>query len=227
MLGLVVVRFLSSSFSSSSSAVLLSGAWHWLQWQCLRWRQESVFGKGAGISSTHTELILLLYVKVTNKLGKHGADHTRLLKGPPWYKEHIPWILSFKYILPLLPSLSIALLRGIYLLITHSLWCFSASSKETHVELLFSMWKLVRWKSLESSVALCVCAQLFSHVQLFAVPWTVSLPGSSVHFPSKNTESGGHFLLQGIFLTQGSNPHLPHCQVDSLPLSHLGNPQGL
>ena len=26
--------------------------------------------------------------------------------------------------------------------------------------------------------------------------------------PSKNTGVGGHFLLQGIFLTQGSNPHL-------------------
>ena len=114
------------------------------------------------------------------------------------------------YILPFLPSLSIALLRGIYLLITCSLSCFSASSKETHVEALFSMWKLVRWKSLESSVALCVCAQLFSHVQLFAIPWTVSPPGSSVHFPSKNTESGCHFLLQGIFLTQGGQIRISH-----------------
>ena len=33
----------------------------------------------------------------------------------------------------------------------------------------------------------------------------------------------GFFLLQGIFLTQGSNLHLPHWQVDSLPLSHLGS----
>ena len=35
------------------------------------------------------------------------------------------------------------------------------------------------------------------------------------------------FLLQGIFLTQGSNPrilHLLHWQADSLPLSHLGSP---
>ena len=34
---------------------------------------------------------------------------------------------------------------------------------------------------------------------------------------------GCHFLLQGIFLTQGSNPHLLHWQVDSLPLSHQGS----
>ena len=38
---------------------------------------------------------------------------------------------------------------------------------------------------------------------------------------------GCHFLLQGIFLTQGSNSPLLsflHWQVDSLPLSHLGSP---
>ena len=39
----------------------------------------------------------------------------------------------------------------------------------------------------------------------------------------ENTGVGCYFLLQGIFLTQGSNPyllHLLHCQVDSLPLHH-------
>ena len=55
---------------------------------------------------------------------------------------------------------------------------------------------------------------------------------SSVHgispgnFP-KNTGLGFHFLLQGIFLTQGSNPHLlhlPHWHTDSLLLCHLGSP---
>ena len=53
--------------------------------------------------------------------------------------------------------------------------------------------------------------------------------GSSVHgiFPGKNTGIGCHFLFQGIFPTQGSNPHLLsllHWQVDSLPLSYLGSP---
>ena len=33
-----------------------------------------------------------------------------------------------------------------------------------------------------------------------------------------------HFLLQGIFPTQGLNPHFLHWQMDSLPLSHLGSP---
>ena len=43
-------------------------------------------------------------------------------------------------------------------------------------------------------------------------------------FPGKNTGVGCHFLLQGIFLTQGMNLGLLHWQVDSLPVSHHGNP---
>ena len=39
-------------------------------------------------------------------------------------------------------------------------------------------------------------------------------------FPGKNTVAGCHFLLQGIFLTQGSNPYLLHWQAGPLPLSH-------
>ena len=43
-------------------------------------------------------------------------------------------------------------------------------------------------------------------------------------FPGKNTGAGCHFLLQGVCLTQGSNPHLLHWQSDSSPRSHLGSP---
>ena len=42
--------------------------------------------------------------------------------------------------------------------------------------------------------------------------------------PGKKTGVGCHALLQGIFLTQGLNSGLLHWQVDSLPLSHQGNP---
>ena len=57
-----------------------------------------------------------------------------------------------------------------------------------------------------------------------------SLPGSSVHWdsPGKNTEVGCHALLQGIFLTQGSNPHLLcllHWQVGFLSLAPAGKPR--
>ena len=68
-----------------------------------------------------------------------------------------------------------------------------------------------------------MCA--LSCVRLFASPWTVAhqapLPWD---FPGENTGVGCHFLLQGIFSTQGSNPHLLrvwHWQADSLPLCHL------
>ena len=46
--------------------------------------------------------------------------------------------------------------------------------------------------------------------------------------PGKNAGVGCHFLLQRIFLTQGSNQQLLcplHWQVDSLPLSHLSSPK--
>ena len=46
-------------------------------------------------------------------------------------------------------------------------------------------------------------------------------------FPDKNTGVGCHLLLQGVFLTQGSNPCLLcllNWQADSSPLSHLGSP---
>ena len=40
----------------------------------------------------------------------------------------------------------------------------------------------------------------------------------------KNTGVGCHFLLPGIFPTQGLNPCLLHWQVNSLALRHLGSP---
>ena len=49
--------------------------------------------------------------------------------------------------------------------------------------------------------------------------------GSSVHGVSQARipEMGCHFLLQGIFPTQGWNPSLLHWQADSLPWSHQGD----
>ena len=49
-----------------------------------------------------------------------------------------------------------------------------------------------------------------------------SLPGSSIHgdSPGKNIEVGCHALLQGIFPTQGLNPHLPPCRWILYHLNH-------
>ena len=46
--------------------------------------------------------------------------------------------------------------------------------------------------------------------------------------PDQNTGVGCHFLLQGIFLTQESNPsllHLLHCRLILYQLSHKGSPR--
>ena len=65
------------------------------------------------------------------------------------------------------------------------------------------------------------CLTWLSHVQLFATPWTV--PTRLLRpwdFPGKSTGVGCHFLLQQIFLTQGSNPSLLHCSQILNCLSH-------
>ena len=67
--------------------------------------------------------------------------------------------------------------------------------------------------------------QLLSHVQHFWDSlWTVAhqVP-LSMDFPGSNPAVGFHFLLRGIFLTQGSNPGLLHCRRILYQLSHQGS----
>ena len=61
-----------------------------------------------------------------------------------------------------------------------------------------------------------------SRAQLFAIPWTVVCTKllRPWDFPGNSTGVGCHFLLQGIFPTQGSNPGLPHCRQTLYHLSH-------
>ena len=78
------------------------------------------------------------------------------------------------------------------------------------------------------------CYVLWTHAQVLqscSLLWSARLRSARLpcpwDYPSENTGVGCHFLLQGIFPTQGSNPsllRLLHWQVNSLPLSHLGNP---
>ena len=64
--------------------------------------------------------------------------------------------------------------------------------------------------------------QLLSCVQLLVTPWTTQ----SMEFSRpENTGVDSLFLLQGIFLTQGSNPGLPHCRLFLYQLSHKGSPR--
>ena len=64
-----------------------------------------------------------------------------------------------------------------------------------------------------------------TRVRLFATPWTVAFQAPlSMGFSRQYTGVEGHFLLQGIFPTQGLNPGLSHCRQTLYHLSHQGSP---
>ena len=52
-------------------------------------------------------------------------------------------------------------------------------------------------------------------------PTRLLCPGDST---DRNTGVNAHSLSQGIFLTQGLNPGLPHCRQILYGLSHQGSP---
>ena len=111
-------------------------------------------------------------------------------------------------------------LHFLYIEVRSQNWCrfrlhgFSTSHQEAHDG----------WSCLTDSEFLCTfsCSVVSDSLQPHALypprllcPW---------NFPGKNTEECFHFLLQGIFWTQGSNLcllSLLHWQMDSLPWSQL------
>ena len=80
------------------------------------------------------------------------------------------------------------------------------------------------YSSLSLCSVLCLAAQLCSTL---CDPMDCNPSGSSIHGDSsgKNTGVGCHALLQGIFLTQGSNPGLQHCKWILYYLSHQRSPR--
>ena len=83
------------------------------------------------------------------------------------------------------------------------------------------------WLATESMYVLCcvhVHSVMSSSLRCHGLPTTLLYPWD---FSCKNTGVGCHFLLQGIFPTQGSYPlllHLLHWQVGSLAAEPLGKP---
>ena len=74
-------------------------------------------------------------------------------------------------------------------------------------------------------VCVCVCVRAHALTQscpTLCGPMNYSPPSFSVHgiLQAKIPE----WVLQGIFLTQGSNPGLPHCRRILYHLSHQGSP---
>ena len=73
---------------------------------------------------------------------------------------------------------------------------------------------------------LCVCSVMSDSLWPHGLQPTRHL--CPWNFPGKSTGADCHFLLQGIFLTQGSNLLLLYLlgwQADSLPLHHRGSPR--
>ena len=73
-----------------------------------------------------------------------------------------------------------------------------------------------------SEKVVCCGLSYLSRVRLFATPWNVALPGFSRGFSGV----GGHALLQGIFLTQGSTLGLLPGQATSITVAPPGKPFG-
>ena len=74
---------------------------------------------------------------------------------------------------------------------------------------------------MSSAVYACV----LSHVRLCnPMDWVCQSSLSMEFSTGKSTGVGCHFLLQGIFSTQGSNSYLLHWQADSLLMDRYGSP---
>ena len=84
-------------------------------------------------------------------------------------------------------------------------------------DLLYSTLSIYMYTYIYTHTYACMLSH-FSHIQLFVNLWTVA---------HQNTGVGCHFLLQGIFATQGLNPRLLcllHWQAGSLPPAPSGKP---
>ena len=94
--------------------------------------------------------------------------------------------------------------------------CLRSCNDDVKTTTIQAFWPFVKLPGM-----LCLVARLCLTLQSHGL-CDCGLPGSSVHgdSPGKNTRMDCHALLQGIFPTQRSNPHLLcllHWQVDSLP----------
>ena len=87
----------------------------------------------------------------------------------------------------------------------------------TYIYSLYALYSFYRF-----ILYVCMHAKSLQSCPILCDPMDCSPPGSSLHgdSPGKDTELGCHALLQGLFLTQGSNSHpfcLRHWQAGSLP----------
>ena len=92
------------------------------------------------------------------------------------------------------------------------------------------LYVLYRGHSLDFKIinyCVCVCVCLSSVAQSYPTLWApmdyTCQESCSWNFPDENTGVGCHFLLQGIFQTQGSYLSFLHWQLGSLRLAPMGS----
>ena len=129
---------------------------------------------------------------------------------------HHAWYPAFA------PGTSESLVFGLYHLIVRNL-----PRVHMHAVIFFVPYHFFVFCCLRRQLSRYKCAEFLNHVRLFATPWTVAHQEKLSTFvpdsPGKNTGVGCHAFLQGIFLTQGLNPGLPHCRWILHHLNHQGS----
>ena len=102
------------------------------------------------------------------------------------------------------------------------LWCVDIGATLPEQDF---WWKSFPFWFFKMLIPYLIKVKSLSRVRLFTTPWTAAHQAPLFMDSSgKNTGVGCHFLLQGIFPTQGSNPSLPHCRQTLYRLSHQGSP---
>ena len=82
------------------------------------------------------------------------------------------------------------------------------------------------WATLITFLCVCVCVRVCTCAcSVVSLCRPMDYSPSTWNFLGQNTGVSCHFLLQGIFPTQGLNLRLLDQRADSLPLHHLGSPQ--
>ena len=101
-------------------------------------------------------------------------------------------------------------LPGLRCILRWPLWC--KRKQDNH--------KIICWRKMENRNVNCWCSVAKLCPTLLwlhgLIPFRLLCP---LVFPGKNPGVGCHFLLQGIFLTQGLNPCLMHWRADFLRLN--------
>ena len=105
-------------------------------------------------------------------------------------------------------------------------WGASVSSSVTADLITVFGGALNEWLHGKTYRGTCVHALSLSCVRLFVTPWTVIRQAPvSMGFPRQECWSGLPCPPPGDLPDPGIKPKSPALQADSLPLSHLGNPQ--